>query len=367
MSSRQQAATDVFRRLHRLRMRRDFGVVAEDTSDDEEDIQNVPEAYPEIIEEFTVACREMYKIFGNDPRAARLVETVRSLVEVQEQIPRFSTRRPRKFTQLHSKISQRVLGLLDDELHLYTHMKSSEPTAVVAEIMNQIKSIQIAIVSIEQEINTLEGHASEFSQYIDEIGHSDKTYENYKMLIEKEIDMLIYMKKEFPVEKANLEKAKAKLDGARSTLKPQVTSLRQIQEEYPHLDMIMAGIRDSEATLVQLKNELELRRSELVNLSEVETTLIDELHALRKQKSDNERILNMTEEEYTYEEESIAENRRNRAQELEQEIKNLQSEVIESKTELHDLRKSVIVSYGETAFKNMQQECLILCAKKNLF
>ncbi len=138
MSSREQAAADVFRRIHLLRMRRDFGVVTEDTSDDKEDIQNVPEANPQIIEGFTVACRAMYKIFGNDPRAARLVETLRSLEGVQEQIKRFSARQPRTFTQLPSKISQRVLGLLDDELHLYTRMNSSEPTALVAEIINQI-------------------------------------------------------------------------------------------------------------------------------------------------------------------------------------------------------------------------------------
>lgn len=359
-----RTTVDAFALIHRLRMRRDFGVFTEDL----DDYDLMPESNPKTLEEYAEASREMFRIFGNDTRATRMIDGIRSLKTTENEIWRTLKRMNRTtHAKSHSEMSRRIIDILEVDRNIQERIPTCNSSSLISEIMEHIKSVQVISGLIGQDIASLEQSDSEFAQYMDELQRADNTYISYSTLMEKEIDMRLYIKEDFPLQKSHLEHKKLKLEEAKNSLESQVMRLQQIQVAYPDIQVMMDAIRDSECTLVQLQSELESRKSELANLAKVETTIIDELHTLRERKRENERILSMTEEQYEDERNRRLETEHEQYRNLENEICHLEESLNGANAELNNLREVLLASHGQDVLATMQRECHILRAKQILF
>jgi len=353
-----------FTRLHQVRMNRDFGICS-----DPDNTHGVTTADPEILQRYAEFSQKMRESFGNDSRATQLIETTRLLIEAERNVSRASRRIDQEWkTACGSRgLSQSVQDVLMAGNSLLERLKMDENCCQSKEaIISQIKSFQTAQSFCEENLSKLRQLVSLVSQQVDEMSRSEESTQTYRNLLEKEIDMRIFIENEFPTQKTELEKMQAKLKHDLEILSPQVARLEAIHEKFPNIHMMIEGIRDSEATLHQLRSELESRRSELGNLAKVETTLIDELHALRRRKNEYEVTLNMTEEEYREQEDKEVESQKSEITKLETQNKELELSLNRARDEVEGLHRKIISSYGESVLMKMQIDSRILCAKKNL-
>lgn len=352
-----------FTRLHQVRMNRDFGICL-----DPDNTHGVTTADPETLRRYAEFSQKMWESFGNDSRATQLIETTRLLIEAERNISKASRGIDQRWkTACGSKgLSQSVQDVLMAENSLLERLKMDENCCQDnGAIIAQIKSFQTAQSSCEEELSKLRQLFSLVSQQVEEMSRSEESTKTYRILLEKEIDMLVYIENDFPSQKKELMKMQAKLKHDLEILSPQVARLEEIHEKFPNIHMMIEGIRDSEATLHQLRSELESRRYELGNLAKVETTLIDELHALRRLKNEYEVTLNMTEEEYREQGDKEVEFKKSELTKQEAQNKELELSLNRARDEVEGLRRKIISSYGESVLMKMQIDSRILCAKKN--
>lgn len=353
-----------YRRVHGFRMKRDFGI---DCTFGSTPPRGSERASTSIINRvnsrFHASAETMWRIFGHDGRCTSLLEGAKRICGIKLSI--LATidgiqRNPTQETNTEAKMSTNLLKTFRSELSILDAVTEGKPEARTA-LLDYLRLLHACIVEDETFLRDIQS-------YITHLSLRDETIESKLVsMIEGEIDMRVYLEHEFEAERSQLAKIRSELTGSWDNLTNHVNKLHHINAAHPNIRLLTRANEDSETTLQRLRMDFEQQQEELHNLRNVEDTLLDELHALRKTRAAYEAKLSMNDEEFA----NVMNQEHQQQLDIEQrnsdDVREISIQLQDARFRLANIRAQIRESFGVHSLNQMQQDCQILYAKKGLF